>query len=55
MIGSSMMFAHLVRDLTSGAMCIDMVMCSMNLVGMDLNPMVDDCHDPALQEATDSN
>ena len=53
MIGSSMMSAHMVRDLTSGAMCIDMVVCSMNLVGMGLNPRVDDHHNPTLQEATD--
>ena len=55
MIGSSMMSAYLVRDLTLGAICIDMVTCSMNLMGMGLNPTADDHHVPTLWEATHSD
>ena len=55
MVGSSMLSAQLFRDTTSEATCIGMVTCSMNLVGMGHNPTMDDCHIPALQEATDSD
>ena len=55
MIGSSMVSAHLFRDSASGAMCIDLVTCSLSLVGMGLDPMVDDHHVPTLQEAMDSD
>ena len=55
MVGSSMLSTWLFRDATSGAMCIHMVMCSMNLVGMGPNPMVDDCHIPTLQVATEAD
>ena len=48
MIGSSMVSTCLFRDSASGAMCIDMVTCSMSLVGMGLDPTVDDHHVPAL-------
>ena len=55
MVGSSMLSMQLFWDVTSGAMCIDMMMCSMNLVGMALIPMVDDHPIPALLEETDSD
>ena len=53
MVGFSMLSAQLFQDAASGAMCIDMVACSMSMVGMGLNPMADDHHIPTLGEATD--
>ena len=53
MVGSSMLSTQLFRDATSGAICIDMVTCSMSLVCIGLNPMADDHHIPTPQEATD--
>ena len=55
MIGSSIVSTHLFRDSASGAMCIDLVMCSLSLVGMGLDPTADDNHVPTLQEVTDSD
>ena len=53
MIGSSMVSTHLFRDSASGTMCIDLVTCSLSLVGVGLDSMVDDHHVPTLQEVTD--
>ena len=53
MIGSSTISTCLFRDSASGAMCIDMVTCSMSLAGMALYPQVDGCHIPTLWEVTD--
>ena len=53
MIWSSMVSACLFRDSASGTMCIDMVMCSMNLVGMGLDHTADGHYIPTLQEVTD--
>ena len=47
-VGSSMVSPHLFRDSALGAICIDMVTCSVSLVGMGLDPMMDDCHVPTL-------
>ena len=38
MMGSSMVLGHHIRDLVSGVMCIDLVMCSLSLVGIELDP-----------------
>ena len=38
MVGSSMLSTLLFMDASSGAMCIDMVTCLMNLVGMEYVP-----------------
>ena len=43
----------LFQDETSGAMCIDMVMCSMNLVGVGFIPMADDHSIPTLLDEID--
>ena len=48
MMGSYMLSAWLFWDATLGAMCIDMVMCSMSLVDIGLYPMEDDSHVHAL-------
>ena len=50
MVGSSMLSTWLFRDATSGTMCIHMVMHLMSLVGLGLNPMVDDCHVPTSEK-----
>ena len=55
MVGSTMFSAQLFQDATCGAMCIDMVMCSMNLVGIGSIPMVGDHSIPALLDETDSD
>ena len=44
MVGSTMLSAWLFQDVTSGAMFINMVTCSMNLIGIGFIPMVDDPH-----------
>ena len=54
-IGSSIVSNHLFRDSASGAMCINMVISSMSLVGMRLDPTADDCHVPTHLEVTDSD
>ena len=48
MIGSIMVSTCLFRDSASGAMCINMVTCSMNVVSMGPDPTADDYHVPAL-------
>ena len=52
-IGSFMVSAHLFRDLASGAMCITLVMSSLSLVAVGLDPMADDHHVPTIQEVMD--
>ena len=46
MIGSSMVSTCLFRDLAWGAMCINVIMYSLSVVGMGLDPTVADCHAP---------
>ena len=53
MVGCTMLSAQLFQDATSGAMCIDMMTCSMNLVGMGIGPTVDDHSIPALLDEVD--
>ena len=53
MLGSSKVSSHLIRGSLSGAMCIDLVMCSLSLVGIGLNPTVVYHHVPALKDAMD--
>ena len=55
MVVYTMLSVWLFQDATSGAMCIDMVMCSMNLVGMGIVPPVDDHPIPTLLEEADSD
>ena len=54
-IGSSMLSAHLLRDVASGAMCINLITCSLSVVDMGLNCMADDCPTPAPEEVMDSD
>ena len=53
LIGSSTVSAHLFRNLVSGAMCIDVITCSLSVVGMGLDPMAVDHHVPTLEDITD--
>ena len=50
MVGSTMHSAQLFQSTTSGAMCIDMITCSMNLVDLGTVPPADNCPIPALQD-----
>ena len=52
-----MFSARLFQDANSGTTYIDMVTCSMSLVGLGVTPLVGDCSMPALLggKDTDSN
>ena len=49
MVGSTMFSAWLFQDVTSWSMCINMVTCSMNLVGIGIVHPADDHLIPALE------
>ena len=52
--GFTMLSAQLFQDVTSGAMCVGMVICSMNLVGIGFIPLAEDHPIPTLLEEIDS-
>ena len=54
-VGSTMLCTQLFQNATSRAMCIDMVTCLMNLVGMGIVLPVDDSSIPTLQDEADSD
>ena len=49
-MGHSMMTTHMFRHPASGAMYIDILMCTLSVVAMGLDPTVDDCLSLALEE-----
>ena len=55
MVGSIMFSAQLFKDVTSRAMCIKMVTCSMNLEGVEIIPPLDDHAISALLDEEDSD
>ena len=48
MVGSTMLSAQLFQDSMSGATYIDVVTCSMSLVGLGSTPLAVDCCMPTL-------
>ena len=55
MIGFSMVSTCLFIDLASEAKHIDVITCSLSMVGMQLDPTVADCHALTLEEMMDSD
>ena len=47
-VGSTMFSARLIQDTVSGSTYIDMMTCSVSLVGLGVTPSVDDCSMPTL-------
>ena len=56
-VGSTMFSTRLIQDTVSGSTYINMLTCSMSLVGLGVTPSVGDCSMPALlgEEDTNSN
>ena len=55
MVESTMFSAQLLQDSVSGATYMDMVTCSMSLVGFGVTPSTVDCCMPALQGEGDTD
>ena len=47
-VGSAMFSARLVQDMISGSTYIDVMTCSMSLVGLGVTPLAGDCSMPTL-------
>ena len=55
--GSSMLSTRLIQDMISGSTYINVMTCSMSLMGLGVTPSVGDCSMPTLmgEEDTDSD